>query len=90
MSHANGFALAARQAKAQHIADLLQAWGYRSHNCAGWSEEQWRLSADAARQKFPSPETQSLIIKMLKERELAAVPRYGEERHGSTIENAQR
>ncbi len=88
MSHANGYALAARQAKAQHLADLLAGYGYRSYNVAGWSEEAWVLATDAAnaaerkkdpaarRMGVPSLETQGLVIRMLRDRELAGVPQH--------------
>lgn len=88
MIHNNAYALAAREAKARHIADLLAGYGYRSYSVAGWSEEIWVLATDAAnaaerkkdpsarRMGIPSDETQSLVIKMLRDRELAGVPKY--------------
>jgi len=83
---ANGFAIAARQEKAIHFADLLQAYGYKSYNVAAWDMSAWTLTTDAAnaaekkkdpaarKMGVPSVDTQNLIIKMLRDRELAACP----------------
>lgn len=65
----NGFELQAREKKARMIADILQGERYSSSTVAGFDEHQWSLAAAAARQKFPSPETQGMVIKMLRQRE---------------------
>lgn len=67
----NGFELAARTTKATRIADILQGEGYSSSTVAGFDEHQWSLAAAGARQKFPSPETQGMVVKMLRQRESA-------------------
>ncbi len=85
---ANAYANTARIEKARHIADLLAAWGYFSFHLTAWEEEQWRMATDAAnaaerkkdpsarRMGVPSPETQGLVIRMLRDRELAGVPQH--------------
>ncbi len=84
----NAYAQTARLEKAAHIANLLAAWGYRSHNVAAWEEASWTLATDAAnaaerkkdpsarRMGVPSDETRGLVIKMLRDRELAGVPQH--------------
>lgn len=65
----NGWELAAREKKARTIADILQGEGYSSSTVAGFDEHQWSLAAAGARQKFPSQDTQMMVVKMLRQRE---------------------
>lgn len=67
----------ARLEKAEKLTLLCREWNIRSYDVAGWSDTSWRMLADAATARFktkvnpPREESQALVIKMLREHELA-------------------
>ena len=71
MTPSNGYQLAGRVAKAQKLADLLAAHGYKHFTVAGFGDHEWSLACAAARIKSgkASEETRALVVKMLRERE---------------------
>lgn len=68
---ANPYEIKGRLEKANRLALLCTQYRVRSYDVAGFTEESWGLLADAARVKRPSEETKGLVIRMLRERELA-------------------
>lgn len=71
-SRTNPYEVAGRIKKANAIADVLAANGYRSGTVAGFNDEQWGYAAAAARVKPPkTEETRLLVVKFLRQRETA-------------------